>query len=103
MAILPWSDPAGADMAEKKASDGLRKLQQAEDAKRAMAEYHAAAAAVDANTARLRALRLAKEAAEAAAAPAKGVKKKPARKAGDKTKAPAAANLSQWLKDRESS
>ena len=62
-------------MTDKKPNDGLRKLQQAEDAKKAMAEYHAQKAAVDANTQRLRALRLAKEAAEAAAAPAKPVKK----------------------------
>ena len=71
-------------MADKKPNDGLRKLQQAEDAKKAMAEYQAQAAAVDANTERLRALRLAKEAAEAAAAPAKAVKKKPAKKAATK-------------------
>jgi hypothetical protein len=88
-------------MVDKKPNDGLRKLQQAEDAKKAMAEYHAAAAAVDANTERLRALRLAKEAEEAAVAPAKPVKKKPARKAGEKPKV--GANLSQWLKARESS
>ena len=71
-------------MTDKKPNDGLRKLQQAEDAKKAMAEYHAQAAAVDANTERLRALRLAKEAADAAAAPAKTVKKKSAKKAGER-------------------
>jgi hypothetical protein len=87
-------------MTEKKPNDGLRKLQQAEDAKKAMAEYHAQAAAVDANTERLRALRLAKEAAEAAAAPAKTVKKKSAKKAGEKK---SSETLSQWLKGRESS
>ena len=87
-------------MTDKKPNDGLRKLQQAEDAKKAMAEYHAQKAAVDANTERLRALRLAKEAAEAAAAPAKTVKKKSAKKAGEKK---SSASLSQWLKERESS
>jgi hypothetical protein len=87
-------------MADKKPNDGLRKLQQAEDAKKAMAEYHAQAAAVDANTERLRALRLAKEAAEAAATPAKAVKKKSAKKAGGKK---SSETLSQWLKERESS
>ena len=51
-------------MTDKKPNDGLRKLQQAEDAKKAMAEYRAQTAAVDANTERLRALRLAKEAAD---------------------------------------
>jgi hypothetical protein len=89
-------------MVEKKPNDGLRKLQQAEDAKKAMAEYRAAAEAVDANTERLRALRLAKEAEDAAAAPpAKPVKKKSVKKAGEKPKT--GANLSEWLKERESS
>jgi hypothetical protein len=88
-------------MIDKKASDGLRKLQQAEDAKKAMAEYHAQAAAVDANTARLRALRLAKEAADAAAAPAKAVKKKAAKKAG--AKKGATSTLAQWRQDQENS
>ena len=69
-------------MAEKKPNDPLVKLQRAEDAKKATAEYYAAAAAVDANTARLRALRLQREAAAASApAEAKPVKKKPVRKA----------------------
>jgi hypothetical protein len=88
-------------MADKKPNDGLRKLQQAEDAKKAMAEYQAAAAAVDANTARLRALRLAKEAAEAEAAPVKAAQNKTAKKADSKKAA--AGSLSDWLKDRQSS
>ena len=69
-------------MVEKKPNDPLVKLQKAEDAKKATAEYHAAAAAVDANMERLRAMRIEREAAEAgSAAPApKTVKKKPARK-----------------------
>ena len=75
-------------MADKKPNDALVKLQKAEDAKKAMAEYHAAAAAVDANTARLRALRLERDAAAAnAVAEAKPGKKKPAprgkKKGGD--------------------
>jgi hypothetical protein len=89
-------------MTEKKPSDGLRKLQQAEDAKKAMAEYHAAAAAVDANTARLRALRLAKEAEEAAKTSPKVLKRKAAKpKPGEKKVT--SPSLSQWLKDRDSS
>ena len=40
-------------MAPNKPNDGLAKLVRAEDAKKAMAEYHQAAAAVDANTLRL--------------------------------------------------
>jgi hypothetical protein len=82
-------------MVEKKPNDALRKLAQAEDAKKARAEYDAAA-----NTARLRALRLEREAAAAsAAAEAKPVKKKAAAK---KTKAPA-AKLSEWLQDQKGS
>ena len=69
-------------MVEKKPNDPLVKLQKAEDAKKATAEYHAAAAAVDANMERLRALRLERQAAEAGAVPApKPAKKKPAKKA----------------------
>jgi hypothetical protein len=45
------------------------KLQKANDARQAMSDYEAAAAAVRANTERLRALRLAREAAQAAAPP----------------------------------
>ena len=87
-------------MAEKKPNDALRKLAQAEDAKKARAEYDAAAKATDANTARLRALRLEREAAAAsAAAVAKPVKKKAAAK---KAKAPA-GKLSEWLQDQKGS
>lgn len=86
-------------MAEKKPSDALRKLQQAEDAKKARAEYDAAAKAVDANMERLRALRLEREAAAAQTAPAaKTVKKKPAKK----TKV-ATGTLSQWLEAQKGS
>jgi hypothetical protein len=69
-------------MADRKPNDPLAKLQKAEDAKKATAEYHATAAAVDANMERLRALRLEREAAEAGAvAPVKPPKKKTVRKA----------------------
>jgi len=86
-------------MAPNKPNDGLAKLVRAEDAKKAMAEYHQAAAAVDANTLRLRALRLEREAAAARDAPPAA---KPKRKIVKKAK-PTTASLSQWLKDRESS
>jgi hypothetical protein len=85
-------------MAPTKPNDGIAKLVRAEDAKKAMAEYHKAAAAVDANTLRLRALRLEREAAAAKDAPPA----KPKRKAVKKVKAPT-GSLSQWLKDREGS
>jgi hypothetical protein len=88
-------------MAEKKPNDALRKLQQAEDAKKARAEYDAAAKATDANTLRLRALRLEREAAQAAEAeaavkPVKTAKKKPAKKAKAAT-----GKLSDWLQDQK--
>jgi hypothetical protein len=103
-------------MVDKKANDALKKLQRAEDGKKAMAEYEAQKLAVDANTARLRALRLEREAAAAAAPPPepKPVKKKPAAKApaktaktgakpaAKKTKA-ASGNLGQWMKDQKGS
>jgi hypothetical protein len=67
---------------------------QAEDGKKAMAEYQAKAAAVRANTERLRALRLAREAspqpqAAASAGPAKGksAKAAPAKRKSVKRKA----------------
>jgi len=86
-------------MADKKPNDALVKLQKAEDAKKALAEYQAAGAAVDANMAKLRAQRLEREAAAANAPPAvKTAKKKPAKK----TKAPA-GKLSDWLQDQKGS
>ena len=85
-------------MADKKPNDALVKLQKAEDAKKATAEYRAAAAAVDANTARLRAQRLEREAAAADAVPAAKPVKKPAKKA----KA-AAGKLADWLQDQKKS
>jgi len=68
-------------MAEKTRKDEAQaqfaKLQKANDAKQAMSDYEAAAAAVRANTERLRALRLARDAAQAAeAAAAPPTKKK---------------------------
>jgi hypothetical protein len=103
--------PRGADMVDKKANDALKKLQRAEDGKKAMAEYEAQKLAVDANTARLRALRLEREAAAAKAPPPepKPAKKKVAAKAGAKTAKTAkktkatSGNLAQWLKDQKGS
>jgi hypothetical protein len=106
--------PKGADMVDKKAADALKKLQRAEDGKKAMEEYEAQKLAVDANTARLRALRLEREAAAAAAPPEpKPAKKKAAvktaapktaktAKTAKKTKA-ASGNLATWLKDQKGS
>lgn len=54
------------------------RARQAEDGRKAMAEYHANAVAVRARTEKLRALRLAQEAAEARNKPAAEARNKPA-------------------------
>ena len=74
------------------------KVQRANDAKKAVADYEAEAAAMRAKTARLRALRLARDAELAAAAPATAPKKKP----GAKKKA-ATSTLSEWLESESNS
>ena len=82
---------------DNKASAELRKLQQAEDGKKAMLDYEAQAGALRAKTEKLRALRLARE----AAAPSVPVKtktssaKKPAKAAKAKPRP-----LSDWLSDQ---
>ena len=88
------------DSRKNKADAQFRKMQRAEDGKKAMSEYEADAAAVRAKTARLRELRLAHEAEVQAAAPAApaAVKVKRAKK-----QVPASGNLSDWLKDRQGS
>jgi hypothetical protein len=79
------------------------RARQAEDGKKAMAEYEASAAATRAKTEKLRALRLAKEAAEEAAPkpPAK-TKAKSAKSAKAKKKAPD-GKLADWLEDQTDS
>ena len=75
----------------------FKKLQRAEDGKKAMSEYESQGAALRANAERLKALRLARDATEQAAANTGFVyEEKPARK-----KKAAAAPLSEWLKARE--
>lgn len=88
-------------MAESSKSDTqqMTKLQKEEDGKKAMAEYEARAAAIQAKTERLRALRLARE-AQQPAAPKKGAKKAAAKK-GSQTKS--TTTLAAWLKDRQGS
>jgi hypothetical protein len=78
----------------------LKKVQRAEDGKRAMAEYEAEANAERAKMARLKALRLARDAA-AGGPPAKV--KKSAKKKSDAAEKREAGSLSDWLKDRENS
>ena len=79
------------------------RARQAEDGKKAMAEYEASAAATRVKTEKLRALRLAKEAAEAAAPkPVKAKAKAGAKSAKSKKKAPE-GKLSDWLDDQAGS
>ena len=85
-----------------KPNDGLRKLQQAEDAKKARAEYEAAAKAQDANTARLRALRLEREAAAGPVVPKKAATAVKRKSGGKAAKTPT-GTLSQWLQDQKGS
>jgi hypothetical protein len=88
-----------ADKSDKHDADvQFKKLQRAQDGKKAMSEYEAEIVANRAKTERLRALRLARDAAEQAAPPkpAASVKKKPAKK----KKAGTPATLSAWLKDQ---
>jgi hypothetical protein len=76
----------------------FKKLQRAEDGKKAMAEYEAESLAIRAKTERLKAARLARDAAAAKAPPkaAASPAKKPAKKA--KGKSP---SLSDYLKDQK--
>ena len=76
----------------------FKKLQRAEDGKKAMAEYEAENLAIRAKTERLKAARLARDAAAAktAANEAASPAKKPAKKAKAKS-----SNLAEWLKDRK--
>ena len=81
------------------------RARQAEDGKKAMAEYEANAAATRAKTEKLRALRLAKEAADLAAPkPAPKAKAKSAAKpkATKKKKSPE-GKLSDWLEGQAGS
>jgi hypothetical protein len=88
-----------AEKSEKDVAQGqLAKLQKANDAKQAVADYEAEAAAMRAKTARLRELRLAREAELAATRPPA-----PVRKAAGKKKASAKSvgTLADWIKSRE--
>jgi hypothetical protein len=80
-----------------KASADARKLQQAQDGKKAMLDYEAEAAATRAKTEKLRALRLAREAAMPAA-PVK-TKKSAATKSAKASKAKPRP-LSDWLDEQ---
>jgi hypothetical protein len=82
-------------------SNAIAATQRAEDGKKAMAEYEAAAIAIRAKTEKLRAARLAREAEAAKSAPKTVAKKKAgAKTAGGKGKT-ASGTLSDWLDAQE--
>lgn len=102
-------DPQEIALADKdktdKANAQFKKMQRAEDGKKAMSEYEAEAVAIRAKTARLRALRMARDAAAEKAAqeagppkPAAGAKKTRAKRPTEKS-----ATLSEWLADQQES
>lgn len=86
------------DLNSEKPNAELRKLQQAEEGKKALLEYEAQGAALRAKTERLRALRLARDAA-LPPAPAKA-KRSAVKKSTKATKAKPRP-LSDWLDDQK--
>ena len=88
-----------ADDSKKQQADAqFRKIQRAEDGKKAMAEYEAGANATRIKTEKLRQLRLARDAAEQAAAPVKSIPKKRVKKAESP-----AGSLDTWLSGQSAS
>ena len=79
------------------------RARQAEDGKKAMAEYEASAAATRAKTEKLKALRLAKEAADEAAPKPPAKTKAKAKPGAKKKKAAPEGKLSDWLEDQSNS
>jgi hypothetical protein len=93
------------DQAKARAKTQAMRAWQAEDGRKAMAEYEANIAATREKTEKLRALRLAREAAEAKAAPpaTKATTKTKGRAKATKKSARAAGSLSDWLDDQRDS
>ena len=79
------------------------RARQAEDGKKAMAEYEASAAATRVKTEKLRALRLAREAAEQAAPKPVKTKAKSKSTSTKKKKAAPEGKLADWLDDQTDS
>jgi hypothetical protein len=79
----------------------FKKAQRAEDGKRAMSEYEAAAAAERVKTQRLREARLAREATLAEAPPKAGTTAKSAKKSSAKKAKGASGKLADWLDDQQ--
>jgi len=89
-------------LAKARAKTQAMRALQAEDGRKAMAEYEAKAAATREKTEKLRALRLAREAAEANAAPPPTTKTKGKSKAAKKP-VRVAGKLADWLEDQQDS
>ena len=87
---------------KSKPADDAKKALRAEDGRKAMAEYEAAAEAMRVKTERLRALRLARDAAGGADPNPPGSAKKTPAKRG-KSKSAKGTSLSSWLQDRDDS
>ena len=85
------------EVKSNKASADARKLQQAEDGKKAMLDYEAQAAAVRAKTEKLKALRLARD---AAVPPAPAKTRSPATKKSAKAPKAKPRPLSDWLDEQ---
>jgi hypothetical protein len=79
------------------------RARQAEDGRKAMAEYEASAAATRAKTEKLRALRMARDAAELAAKPPAKAKAKAGSKSAKGKKKKTDAKLADWLEDQAES
>ena len=90
-----------ADLKKDEAAAQLKKIQRAEDGKRALAEYEFEGAAVRAKMAQLKALRLARDAA-GGGPPAQATKSAKKRKSAKPEKRPS-GSLSDWLKDQSDS
>jgi hypothetical protein len=90
------------DLAKARAKTQAVRLLQAEDGRKAMAEYEAKIIATREKTERLRALRLARQAEQSKSAPAPTAKTKGKSKAAKKP-ARVAGKLVDWLEDRQES
>ena len=90
-----------ADHSKLDAADvAFKKIQRAEEGKKAMSDYESQGAAIRAKTARLKALRLARDAA-VPIAPDKDKKPARAKKTTAKQENETSANLSDWMDDQQ--
>ena len=91
------------DLTKARAKTQAVRLLQAEDGRKAMAEYEANIIATREKTERLRALRLAREAEQARSAPAATPKATKGKPKAAKKPARVAGRLADWLEDQQES